>query len=58
MKELRQRKQIRLNNDDYSLNGYSFVTICSKNRENIFGEYIQNNPANWDTDEENINKNI
>ncbi|MFH1441333.1 MAG: transposase [Candidatus Omnitrophota bacterium] len=33
------RKQIRLKNYDYSLNGYYFVTVCSRNRENIFGEY-------------------
>ena len=29
----------RLKNHDYSLNGYHFVTVCSKNRNNIFGEY-------------------
>ena len=33
------RKQNRLKNYDYSINGYYFITICSKNRENIFGEY-------------------
>ncbi|MBU1894797.1 MAG: hypothetical protein KJ983_03145 [Candidatus Omnitrophica bacterium] len=39
MKKLLTRKQIRVKNYDYSLNGYYFVTICSKNRENTFGEY-------------------
>ena len=33
------RKQIRLKNYDYSLNGYYFITVCSYNRKNIFGEY-------------------
>ena len=27
---------------DYALNGYYFITICSKNRENIFGNYNKN----------------
>lgn len=39
MQELKQRKPTRLKNYDYSENGYYFVTICSKNRENIFGKY-------------------
>ena len=39
MTKLITRKQNRLNNYDYSLNGYYFVTVCSKNRKNIFGEY-------------------
>ena len=40
MPELIKRKPIRLKNHDYSLNGYYFITICSKNRQNIFGEII------------------
>ena len=32
------RKSIRLKNYDYSKNGYYFITICSKNRECLFGE--------------------
>lgn len=32
-------KQIRLRNYDYLLNGCYFVTVCAKNRENLFGEY-------------------
>ncbi|MFH0790129.1 MAG: transposase [Candidatus Omnitrophota bacterium] len=38
MQELLTRKQIRLKNYDYSLNGYYFITMCSNNRKNIFGE--------------------
>ncbi|UCB57618.1 MAG: transposase [Candidatus Omnitrophota bacterium] len=38
MKEYKTRKQIRLKEYDYSLNGYYFITMCSYNRENIFGE--------------------
>ena len=33
-----KRKQIRLKNYDYSQNGYYFVTICTQNRQNIFGD--------------------
>jgi len=38
MPELKARKQIRLKDYDYSVNGYYFITICSYNREIIFGE--------------------
>lgn len=38
MKNLTTRKQIRLPNYDYSKNGYYFITICTKNRKNIFGD--------------------
>ncbi|MFH2138776.1 MAG: hypothetical protein ABII88_09725, partial [Candidatus Omnitrophota bacterium] len=41
MPKLITRKQIRVKNYDYSLNGYYYVTICSKNRKIIFGEYIE-----------------
>ncbi len=34
--KLPQRKHPRLDNFDYSKNGYYFVTICSKNRKQIF----------------------
>ncbi len=40
MQKLIQRKPIRLKNYDYSLNGYYFTTICSNNRENIFGKIV------------------
>ncbi len=42
MKQFKTRKQNRLKEYDYSLNGHYFVTICSNNKENIFGEYIEN----------------
>lgn len=34
------RKQIRLKNYDYSENGAYFVTICSKNKEALFGKVV------------------
>ena len=40
MKQFKSRKQNRLNNYDYSSNGYYYVTICVYNREYIFGEII------------------
>ena len=39
MQKLISRKQIRLKNYDYANNGYYFITIGSKNKKNIFGEY-------------------
>jgi putative transposase len=36
------RKSIRLKNYDYSQPGSYFVTICTKNRDNIFGEIDYN----------------
>ena len=39
---IRQRKPNRLKNFDYSSSGYYFVTICTKNKNNYFGE-IKNN---------------
>lgn len=38
---MRQRKRQRLIGYDYSLPGYYYVTICTKDREHFFGE-IQN----------------
>lgn len=32
----------RLQTHDYSSNGYYFLTICTKNRENYFGEIVNN----------------
>lgn len=32
------RKKLRLNNFDYSTQGYYFVTICTHNKTKIFGE--------------------
>lgn len=39
MQELAIRKRIRLKEYNYSDNGYYFVTICSMDGKNIFGEY-------------------
>jgi putative transposase len=35
---MRERKRIRLKDYDYSKSGYYFITICTKNREEWFGE--------------------
>ena len=40
MEKLPCRKSIRLKNYDYSDNGYYFVTICTQNREKLFGEIV------------------
>ncbi|HAT73660.1 MAG: CRISPR-associated integrase [Candidatus Moranbacteria bacterium GW2011_GWF2_36_839] len=37
---MRTRKSNRLENFDYSQNGMYFVTICTKGREELFGEII------------------
>ena len=34
----RNRKTIRLQNYDYSQNGYYFVTICTKDKQLFFGK--------------------
>ena len=39
MDKYQKRKTTRLKNYDYSSNGWYFVTICSYDRLNIFGEY-------------------
>lgn len=33
-----QRRTIRLQNYDYAQSGYYFITICSHNRHNLFGQ--------------------
>ena len=38
--ELPERKPNRLKNYDYSSNGMYFITICSKNKEHIFGKIV------------------
>lgn len=35
--ELPKRKRLRLQNFDYSTSGAYFITICTKDRENLFG---------------------
>ncbi len=37
---LPQRKDIRLKYYDYSLEGYYFITICTKNKQNILSKII------------------
>jgi len=34
------RKYLRLKSYDYSQNGFYYITICTKERENFFGEII------------------
>lgn len=41
MKQLPRRKNIRLKSYDYSNTGYYFVTICTKNKQKLFGEIIR-----------------
>lgn len=38
--DLPQRKDIRLKHYDYSLEGYYFITICTKNRECLLSTII------------------
>lgn len=38
----RHRKSNRLKNFDYSSTGYYFVTICTKNKEEYFGDIVNN----------------
>ena len=40
MQKLPCRKSIRLKDYDYSSNGYYFVTICTQNREKLFGKIV------------------
>ena len=39
---IHHRKQIRLKKYDYSLSGYYFLTICTQNREYLFGNVVDN----------------
>ena len=39
----KNRQSIRLKNYDYSQSGLYYVTICTKNRENLFGDINNNN---------------
>lgn len=40
MDKLPRRKNIRLKNYDYSRAGYYFITICTKDRQKLFGEIV------------------
>ena len=35
-----ERKSLRLKEYDYSSNGYYYVTICTRDRECLFGEVV------------------
>ena len=37
---IHHRKSIRLKEYDYSQNGYYFITMCTQNREDLFGEIV------------------
>ena len=37
---LPKRKPTRLKNFDYSQNGYYFITVCTKNKEKLFGKIV------------------
>jgi putative transposase len=39
-KTLPKRKNIRLKGYNYSQNGYYFITLCTQNREKLFGEIV------------------
>lgn len=40
MKEHPERKQIRLKGYDYSQCGYYFITVCTYERQHLFGEIV------------------
>ncbi len=40
MKDFPKRKNLRLKDFDYSSNGCYFVTICTHNRQKLFGEIV------------------
>lgn len=40
MDKLPKRKQLRLKDFDYSQNGYYFITICTHNKQNLFGDIV------------------
>ena len=40
---IHHRKSIRLKNYDYSQEGLYFITICTENREKLFGEILNDN---------------
>ena len=49
MNKMKTRKKVRLPNYNYSENGFYYITICTKNRENIFGN-IPVGAAGWPPD--------
>jgi len=51
---VRQRKPIRVKNYDYSRNGVYYITICSVDRKEIFGELKNNVGAGLASARKNI----
>ena len=45
MEELQKRKPIRLKDYDYSQNGYYFITICVKDRQELLGAVVVGDDA-------------
>ena len=45
MNQFRSRKKIRMDGYDYSNNGHYYVTICTDNREYVFGDIVNNEMA-------------
>ena len=41
LRELPQRKSVRLANYDYSQSGAYFITICTQDRLNVFGDIVR-----------------
>ena len=41
MKKFKDEKHYRLKNYNYAQNGYYYVTICTKDREHLFGEICE-----------------
>jgi REP element-mobilizing transposase RayT len=50
-----KRKQIRLRDYDYSQNGYYFVTVCTRDRKDFFGD-IKEGKANLNRYGETVNQ--
>ena len=48
--DIHHRRSIRVVGSDYSRSGAYFITICTHNRECIFGEIVD-----WQEDKNNIN---
>lgn len=40
--DIHHRRSVRLKGYDYSSKGMYFITICTQNRENLFGEIVDN----------------
>lgn len=57
--DLPNRRSIRLRGYDYSQNGLYFVTICTHNRNNLFGEIVgatRGSPDGNNKTDKNINR--